>query len=117
MDLFAIRQSSIRAAQELGYSVNLGLPLLDPVEFIVEPEQLVDRVLVLYACVASSYGFPKDKALSWLTTQGLSKAIACSEIEYLQGKAESQKSAFQWQVEALWALSWAAGYVENFRFL
>lgn len=116
MDLSAIREASVKVAKQLGYPVNPGLPLLDPIEAVVTREQLIDRVLVLYACVACSYGFPKDKALFWVSRQGLSTAVACSEVEYLQGKAERRKSAVQWQVEALWALAWAAGYVKDLGF-
>lgn len=116
MDLRAIRESSWEAAQRLGYPVNPDLPLLDAVDDIRPLEEVLDRTLVLYACVACSYGFPKVKALSWLKGEGLDKAVSGSEREYLESNDERKKPTFQWQVESLWALTWVAGYHESLDF-
>lgn len=102
-----IRDRSLEKARDLGYPVNPDLPLLDDVGVCRGLSQATDRFLCLYAMVASSYGYPKEKALSWLTREGVSSALAESEHSYLNEAAtKNQDAAKQWQVEGLWALAW-----------
>jgi hypothetical protein len=70
----------------------------------------VNRILALHACIACSYGFPKQQALGWLEQENLIDHVTESEAKFLHGKAETKRTAFQWRVEAVWSLAWAAGY-------
>lgn len=110
MDTKWLRERSMEQVQALGYSFNPNLPLLDSVRVTRSSDDVINRILVLHACVACSYGFPKPKALDWLGQEGLIEQMTPQESEFLHGKAENKRIAFQWRVEAVWALTWAAGY-------
>jgi len=116
MDMTEIRERTRKQIERLGYRFNPSLPILDPVETTRTVDETVGRILALYACVACSYGFAKRTALDWLEREGQIDSLSESERLYLQGKAETKRAAIQWQVEALWALTWATGYHDELDF-
>lgn len=116
MSLTEIRQSSEKAAENLGYPINPNLPLLDPVATLRSKSEVVKRTLCLYACVACSYGFSKEKAKKWLKKEGLYDGLAHSEVRYLDDPSDQNTSLFQWQVEALWAITWVASHHDKLDF-
>jgi hypothetical protein len=116
MDAKELRERSKEQAQSLGYPFNPNLPLLDPAVVTRSSDEVLDRILILNACIACGYGFPKPKALDWLKQEHLSDCLTDPEAEFLAGKAEAKRTAFQWRVEALWALAWAAGYFDSLDF-
>lgn len=116
MSLREIRQSSEQTAEALGYPINPNLPLLDSIERLRLKDELVNRTLCLYACVACSYGFQKDKAVEWLKQEGVYDYLANSEVRYLREKSDKNTPLFQWQVESLWAMTWIASYHDKLDF-
>lgn len=110
MEMQKIREKSLKAAWALGYPTNESLPLLDEVEQIRSVAESVSRLLCLYAIVACSYGFSKEKAKKWLAREGLEGFLSKSEEAYLKGSSNGGiDPSKQWQVESLWALAWCVG--------
>lgn len=110
MEMQKIREKSLKAARALGYPTNESLPLLDEVERIRSVSESGGRLLCLYAIVACSYGFPKEKAKKWLAKEGLEGFLSEDEEGYLNVRSNGSPDASkQWQVEALWALAWCVG--------
>jgi len=117
MEMQRIRERSLEAAKTLGYSTNADLPLMDELEQIRTVSEAADRLLSLYAVVACSYGFPKDKARKWLAREGLVDLLTPTERAYLEACSNSDLDASnQWQVESLWALTWCVGCHANLDF-
>lgn len=116
MDSAAIRNSTKTVAESLGYRFNPSLPLLDEIRLERDCNEVVNRILAVYASVACAYGFPKAKAIDWLKNEGLWQSVTESERAFLEGNAETRKPVIRWQVEALWSLTWAAGYHDELDF-
>ena len=116
MDATELREHSREQVQALGYPFNPNLPVLDPAGVTRSSDDVLDRILTLHACVACGYGFPKPKALEWLEQESLSGCLTEPEALFLAGKSEAKRTAFQWRVEAVWALTWAAGYFGDLDF-
>ncbi len=105
--MMSIRKTNLAKANRLGYPINPSLPLLDPVEKCRELSEITDRLFCLYAVVACSYGFSKERALSWLKREGVVDSLSGAENQYLHNKSDTGiDSRMQWKVEALWALAW-----------
>jgi hypothetical protein len=105
-----VRDQSLAEARRLNYPVNVNLPALDEVLGLRGIADVGRRLLSLHTVVATSYGFPKEKALQWLHQEDLADALTVEEGIYLKTKTTAaQNNAMQWQVEALWALAWAVG--------
>lgn len=116
MDSKTIREQTREQVAILGYAFNPNLPLLDPIEMTKTSVDLLDRTLVLNACVAVSFGFASEAALAWLDREGLAEHVTVAESEFLQGQANAKRTAFQWQVESLWGLVWAGGFFPTLDF-
>lgn len=116
MDTSKIRSQTQILVDSLGYPFNVNLPALDPVTISRKPDEISGRILALNACVACSYGFSRNSALGWLEQEGLGHHLSKYEHEYLHGKDDAKKAMLQWQVEALWSLTWAASYHNNLDF-
>ena len=110
MEMQKIREKSMKAAQALGYPANESLPLLDEVEQVRGVSESIGRLLCLYAIVATSYGFPKEKAKKWLVREELDGFLSKSEEAYLEVPSNGGGDpSNQWKVESLWALAWCLG--------
>ena len=117
MEVQKIRENSLKAARALGYPTNENLPLLDEVEQVRNVSESADRLLCLYAIVACSYGFPKEKAKKWLAREGLDGFLSKSEEAYLKVSSKGGGDPLkQWQVESLWALAWCVRYHSSLDF-
>ncbi len=117
MDTQRIREKSLEAAKELGYPTNENLPLMEVVKQVRSVSEAADRLLALYAVVACSYGFPKDKAKKWLIREGLIDLLTLTEKAYLEaGSRGDLDTTKQWQVEAIWALAWCVGVHADLEF-
>lgn len=103
-----IRDKNLRASKKLGYEVNTNLPLLDEVQSIRNSSEIIDRLICLYAVIACSYGFPKEKALKWLGRENVLDKLSENEQSYLSSNTSMNENASkQWQVEGLWVLAWS----------
>lgn len=110
IDTRALRDSSRITVEGLGHPFNASLPLLDPVHVTRTVDELSARILVLYACIACSYGFAKTEALIWLEQEDLLGALTDFENAYLHEFGDKKDQTLQWQVEALWCLTWVGSY-------
>jgi hypothetical protein len=112
----AIRERTKKRVEELGYASNPYLPVLDQCTIRRSGSEITGRMLALHACIASSCGFPKDKACEWLKRENLTPYMSDRESKYLNSMTEEQRTDIQWHVEALWALAWAGGYHDMLNF-
>lgn len=111
-----LRDSSKSVVESLGYLFNESLPALGDVQVQHGESEVVGRILCLYVCIACSFGFSKEQAVSWLERESLMGFLTDYETEFLNGQSESYKTVIQWQVEALWALTWGCGYHDELDF-
>jgi hypothetical protein len=115
MDLEKIRKRSVAKAEKLGYQTNPHLPLLDE-DLSLRPEnEIIERSLALFAVVATSYGFDKKSAISWLEREGVYGRLAASEKGFLLND-DGDCSFIQKQVEGLNAFSWSLGITKTLEF-
>lgn len=115
IDLKEIRQISLTKIRDLGYPVNETLPLLENDLNIRSYDEVCNRILTLYACVACSFGFSVSEALKWIKKEKLKACLTGMEAEFLRKKSNN-KIFFQWQVESLWALTWAVSLHDDLNF-
>ncbi len=115
MNYFEIRSKSLADSERLGFSRADILPVLDEALVIRPVEEIVDRALVLSVVVAVSYGFPRNKASSWLEKENLISSLSGLESEFVHSNSPLSKM-FQVQVEGLCAFAWSLGYLPNLDF-
>ena len=108
-----IRKRSIVEAKKLSYDTNKDLPLIDDNLSCRMVEEVINRSLVLYVVIASSFGFDQKSALKWLKNNNLKGSISKNEYAFLTGKSNKDP---QHQIEALNTFSWLLGYVSDFDF-
>jgi len=110
METNSIREQTAGKVGHLGYQFNPDLPLLGPVTITRHPKEILGRILVLHACVACAFGFPKQRALKWLEDEHITGHITKSEDQFLHSESDLITTKYQWRVEALWCLCWIGGY-------
>lgn len=113
-DLSRIRAESIAIVERFGLSVSAQLPLIEIPATRRSQEEILDRMLVLNAVVASSFGFRNAKAIKWLEDQSLWDATSKVEKSLLRSK--SNPFSCSTQREGLWAMFWALGYTQSLEF-
>ncbi|WP_158261046.1 MULTISPECIES: DUF4272 domain-containing protein [Pirellulaceae] len=116
MEPETVRRISLTKAKKLGYPVNSDLPLLGDIAIQRTQEELVDRMLCLFTCVACSFGLPKQLGWSWLAQEGLLEKVTPEESLYLRSKDESPVEKFQPHVETIWTLAWLAQVHDTLEF-
>lgn len=111
-----LRRKTLLRVEDLGFpQPPAHLPLLEDNEFpftLREPEDVVQRALVLNVRINIAFRMPPDAARRWLTTNGLMSALTQRESELLDGAAAVDEHE-QLQVEGLWALAWALGLTQS----
>lgn len=110
-----IRIRSHCIAANAGIVIPESLPLLEDGLCARPQKAVVERLLVLNAIAAVSYGFSRPKALAWLKQEGLQEVLTAREVRFVNG-GEGQPQVFQIQVEAMWALAWALSMVPQLDF-
>lgn len=100
---------------EAGVEIPDFLPLLDHARCSRETSEVVDRLLVLTAIAAVSYGFEKNSASPWLIQEDLVEALTPAEASFLADGVGSP-DVFKVQVEGAWALAWAINLVVDLDF-
>jgi len=115
-----IRQSSVRAAQALGFAVPEHLPLSRTAAVRVRSQdEVVQRAGALHAVVAVAFGFDPARAVAWLAGNGSGVCLTEDERRLLSLPNASETNLagqLEVRVEALWALCWALGHVEELDF-
>ena len=115
MSFAEIRKRSLKVATQLKFTLPSTLPLLDESLRLRQLGDIEDRVLVLSAVVAASYGFPRDRIVSWLEREALVSVLSGAEQSFLRGTGVAAQQ-FQVQVEALSAFAWALGFLPSMDF-
>ncbi len=104
----------MRLAKRLGYAAPAAdLPLTD-VERWRALDEVVDRALVADAVVSCAHGFDVGAAWTWLRATNLMDRITTAEADYLdelESGIHLDDLVRRLQVEALWGLLWALGFV------
>lgn len=115
VDPSSIRERSLRDAETLGAAISPVLPLIDGGSRPRTLDRIVDRVLCLNAVCAASFGFERSAALEWATQEGVRSALSPEETRFLEGSSP-EAWVFHAEVEAIWALLWAVGIVDELDF-
>lgn len=115
MDLRRIRVESIRIAPHLGVDVSPTLPLLDAKFELRSTTEAVSRLLAMNGVAAASYGFDKSSTIAWLEQEALTDVLTEEERRFLF-EGTGQPSRFHSQVEGMWTLAWAMGFVQELNF-
>jgi hypothetical protein len=114
-----LRATNRRIAKRLGYDrPPEDLPLTD-VEQWRRQDEVVDRALVLDVVVSCAHGFDVGAAWKWLRAVNLIDRVTAGETVYLdelESGMHLDDLARRLQVEALWALLWALGFVGELDF-
>jgi hypothetical protein len=105
-DVKRVRDKSLATAHRLGYAVNPDLPLIGETTLHRTNDEIVDRVLAMYATAASAYGFDADSALTWVDRESAGHALTKSERAFLT-ETRGDAERFKAQVESIWALAWS----------
>jgi hypothetical protein len=109
-----IRAISSSIAASAGILIPSTLPLLDAGS-LRNREEIVDRLLVLTAVAATSYGFDRSKALAWLAQEKLDGLLTQDEALFLK-EGKGREEVFQVQIEGMWALAWCIALVQDLDF-
>ncbi|WP_158336043.1 DUF4272 domain-containing protein [Burkholderia plantarii] len=97
--------TSLQECEQLGYPLPSTLPMLDVEHGLRPPHEIESRALALSAIVAASYGFPRERAVSWLEQETLVPALSEAERGFLFDEVGLAQQ-FQVQVECLCAFAW-----------
>jgi hypothetical protein len=96
------------------------LPCLDPRRRPRDVKAIARRALVLNAMLQISLEAPVEIVRKWIADNYLDSDLATSERILLQknnGQLTRQEQInLYWNLEALWALAWAGGLVDNLPF-
>lgn len=101
------RRASLHYLRTLSIEPPQHLPVLDA-DRLRDTSAASARMLCIVACGAVAYGFPRERASSWLLREGLSSSLEIEERKFL-ASAESRPEPFQWQIEGAYSLAWALG--------
>ena len=115
MNFAEIRNGSLKAATQLGFTLSRGLPLLDGSLRLRPTREIEDRALTLSAVVASTYGFPRDRIISWLEREKLTSVLSRAEQSFLRGDSGPVQD-LQTQVEGLCVFAWALEFLPSLDF-
>lgn len=97
-----------------------SLPLLDDDALARDAQAAARRALVLNAMLQISFKAPIAVVRDWIASNGLDGELSSSERAILEKDdadlTEQERTDLYWYIEALWALTWAAGKVEDLAF-
>ncbi|MFK0378907.1 DUF4272 domain-containing protein [Pandoraea sp. NPDC090278] len=111
MDFEKIRSDSTSSLALLGFPKPATLPFLDGEAKIRSLDEIESRSLALSVVVAVAYGFPRERAMSWLDQERLAQSLSDGERTFLEKKDASNSRRFQVQAEALCTFAWTLGYL------
>ena len=116
-DADAVRRRSRAELAKYGIEVAARLPLLfepDELARLRPAEDAIARAVALYAVIAVREGTPADMARESLEERGLTGWLSERERGFIaQPVDEGELVEMSWRIEALAALAWALGLVEE----
>lgn len=92
-------------------------PLIEA-EIFRSPKEIIERALALNVVINVGYGMPTDYARDWLASNKID-FLTENEIDLFRKIDEGapyDENSVRIQVEALWVLVWALGFVKNLDF-
>ena len=112
LDPARVRELSLARLGDLGVQLVSEVPLLAG-DLPPRPvDTVLGRLFSLHACAAAAFGFERVRARGWLEGEGLTAHATDAERAWLAGEA-GDAFTFQVGIEAMWALAWAIGLVEE----
>jgi len=111
-DTDPLRELTLVRLSKLGCRTPTDVPKLADGLRLRPVEEVVTRLFSLHATAAVSFGFDRAGALDWLASEGLVDGLGEFDRAYLEGRA-GDGYLFQGRIEAMWALAWAMGLVEE----
>lgn len=86
-------------------------------ESLRTPQEVARRVLALHAVVCIARGRPRDVTLEELTASGADADLSPDERKFLSHTEipEDDRQSMIWNLEVLWALMWALGHIDEFK--
>jgi hypothetical protein len=115
VDSQRLRTRSMHILEKRGLMVPAHLPLLEEFKRMRAKDDILARLLCLFATLVCAFGFSKEKAISWLLAENLERELTADERRFIfddVGAAEG----FQFLVEGMWALAWVLGLVGQLDF-
>ncbi len=112
LDPSRTRDLTLARLADLGCLTPTNVPPLEDGLAARPVEEVITRLFSLHGTAAVSFGFDRKGALDWLEAEGLGAGLAEFDRAYLEGRA-GDGYQFQGRIEAMWALAWAMGLVEE----
>jgi hypothetical protein len=112
-----LRERTLGEVARLGFEINRSLPLLDDDSRNRRSErEVADRVLCLHCVVAIAHGAPAAAVERWAEEQGLAGNFTPLERALIAQPSAETTLTFRGREEAVWALLWASGLVDQLDF-
>jgi hypothetical protein len=110
-----IRKRSLEIATRWGFPIHPKLPFFDVLPNARSQEEVVQRLLCLFAVVICTFGADRLEIRAWLMREGLLRCLSNAEKRFLSAD-EGKSDEFQVMIEGMWALAWALGLVNELDF-
>lgn len=98
-------------------AVNEHLPLIESEDEIQlrSPEELLHRLIALWAVVDKAFLRKKSETPAYIAAQGMQAWLSGVELKFLLAEQPSERDAihFSWQLEVLYFVAWCAGLLES----
>ncbi len=110
LTMHSVRKKTEKTLGEYGVRVSPSLPVLeDGLRVRRNRSEIFERMLGIYCVVVTSFD-PSRRGVvgGWMSRCDVRVMLTDDEARFLQGDAR-KVSAMQWEVESLFALSWACG--------
>ena len=120
MDCELIKRENEALIRAHGGEICDWLPSLDQDTPVRDAQATARRALVLNAMLQIAFNAPISVIGNWISGNGLDGELSHSERKILEKTdgdlTEQECTNLRWYIEALWALAWASGNVENLDF-
>ncbi|MCB9867888.1 MAG: DUF4272 domain-containing protein [Phycisphaerales bacterium] len=120
IDVEAIKRESEEIIRRYGGQTCDGLPCHDPADPARDVQAVARRALVLNAMLQIAFQAPIPVIKRWISAHDLDDELVESERAILEKEnadlTEQERANLHWYIEALWALAWVGGLIEQMPF-
>ncbi|MBL0726269.1 DUF4272 domain-containing protein [Piscinibacter sp. HJYY11] len=111
------KSNSDQRLRQLAIAVNEHLPLIESEDEtdLRSKDELLKRLIALWAVVGASMLRGQDFFRSYIKSQNVESWLSQEEQEFLfsESPSEQQYTRFSWRLEALFFLAWCGGLIER----